>query len=120
MNDEPAEHKGAADGAQQTAQRTLTIKATEVVAADGQRRRRRQLLIVSALALLVILLVGALVWRERRTTTTTEEETAPVVSVRVAKVEQQAIAAQVSALGTIFPHQDDIVVDAIRTVATTR
>ncbi|PYS92409.1 MAG: hypothetical protein DMF64_08990 [Acidobacteria bacterium] len=106
MNDEPAEHKGAADGAQQTAQRTLTIKATEVVAADGQRRRRRQLLIVSALALLVILLVGALVWRERRTTTTTEEETAPVVSVRVAKVEQQAIAAQVSALGTIFPHQE--------------
>ncbi|HYX43001.1 MAG TPA: efflux RND transporter periplasmic adaptor subunit [Pyrinomonadaceae bacterium] len=106
MNDEPAAHNSAADEARPTKQRTLTIKATEVVAADGQRRRRRQLLIVSALALLVILLVGAVVWRERRTTTTTEEETAPVVSVRVAKVEQQAIAAQVSALGTIFPHQE--------------
>jgi HlyD family secretion protein len=106
MNDEPAEHKGAPDEARPTEQRTTT-KVTEVVAFDAQQRRRRQLLIVSALALLVILLVVALVWRARRTTTTAEEEEAkPVVSVRVAKVEKQPIAAQVSALGTIFPRQE--------------
>jgi multidrug efflux pump subunit AcrA (membrane-fusion protein) len=49
--------------------------------------------------LLLLLLV---IWKWR-SPTTTEEPTAVVVSVKVAKVEKETIAAPVSAVGTIFP-----------------
>src|ERR687886_12066 len=65
-------------------------------------RARRIRLIIVAASLVVILLVGALVWRSRRVTETTTEEAGPVVSVRVAKAERAEIAAEVSALGTIW------------------
>jgi RND family efflux transporter MFP subunit len=71
--------------------------------------RRRLILIVSA-ALVVLVVIIVLVWRSRKSTTTTTataEET--VVSVRVAKAEKQAVAAQVSALGTVFPRDQALV-----------
>lgn len=72
---------------------------------DENRRRRsserRRNLIIAAVAL-VALLVILLVWRSRRGAETTDE-VAPVVSVKVAKAEKETIAAEVSAVGTIFP-----------------
>lgn len=74
--------------------------------------RRRRILIVSASLLVVLIIIAILFWRSRKTTATTattEEETTAVVSVRVAKAEKQTIATQVSALGTIFPHDQALV-----------
>jgi len=63
--------------------------------------RRRQLLIVSLVAVVALLILTIIVWRWRRSTE--EEATAVVVSVKVAKAEKEPIAAQVSAVGTIYP-----------------
>jgi multidrug efflux pump subunit AcrA (membrane-fusion protein) len=64
--------------------------------------RRRNLIIVAAVALVVLLLLILVIWKWR-SATTTQEPTAVVVSVKVAKVEKETIAAPVSAVGTIFP-----------------
>jgi multidrug efflux pump subunit AcrA (membrane-fusion protein) len=68
------------------------------------RDRRRNLIIIAAVALVVLLLLILIIWK-RRSSTTTEEPTAVVVSVKVAKVEKETIAAPVSAVGTIFPRE---------------
>jgi HlyD family secretion protein len=67
-----------------------------------ERRRRTTIIVVSAVAVVGIVIL-ALIWRARRNASTASEETAVVVSVKVAKAEKQPIAAQQSALGTIFP-----------------
>lgn len=77
----------------------MTDEHREIVA-----RRRRTLLVVVSISTLLIILIAALIWRSRKSNETTTEEAAPVVSVQVAKAERQQIAAQVSALGTVFPH----------------
>jgi HlyD family secretion protein len=66
------------------------------------RRRRAVLVAVSAVALVAIVAV-ALIWRARSSPSAEEEKAETVVSVRVAKAERGQIAAEVSALGTIFP-----------------
>ena len=67
--------------------------------------RQRNLLIVStSLALVVILLIVVVVWR-RRTAAPADETTTPIVSVKVAKAEKEAIAAQIVAVGTIWPRE---------------
>jgi len=66
------------------------------------RERRRNLIIVASVAVIALLLLFFLI-RYWRSSSTTEEAVAPIVSVRVAKVEKQTIAAPVSAVGTIFP-----------------
>jgi len=48
--------------------------------------------------------LAAMVWRWRRSAPA-ERETVPVVSVKVAKAEREAIAAEVSAVGTIWPRE---------------
>jgi len=63
--------------------------------------RRRQRLIVLLVAVVALLILTIIVWRWRRSTE--EEVTAVVVSVKVAKAEKEPIAAQVSAVGTIYP-----------------
>jgi multidrug efflux pump subunit AcrA (membrane-fusion protein) len=99
MNDMPEEENVKADP-EVTVREESSLLVTRRWRADS---RRRLILIVSA-SLLVLLVIVLLVWRSRRTTaTTTAEETTPVVSVRVAKAEKQTIAAEVSALGTVFP-----------------
>jgi len=67
-------------------------------------RRRNLLIVFSSLALLVILLIVVVVWR-RKTAATAEETTTPVVSVKVAKAEKDAIAARIVAVGTIWPRE---------------
>ncbi|MDT5158776.1 MAG: hypothetical protein QOH51_3133 [Acidobacteriota bacterium] len=68
----------------------------------AERRRRMIIIAVAAVAIVAIVAV-LLIWRSRRSAATAAEETVPVVSVRVAKAEKQPIAAEVSALGTVFP-----------------
>jgi multidrug efflux pump subunit AcrA (membrane-fusion protein) len=99
MNDMPEEENIQVEK-EVTLSEESSLEATRRWRADS---RRRLILIVSA-ALLVLLVIIALVWRSRKTTTeTTAGEATPVVSVQVAKAEKQTIAAQVSALGTVFP-----------------
>lgn len=70
-----------------------------------ERRRSPTLLIIVCVSALLIIAVAALAWRLRKTTATATEESSVVVSVRVTKAERQAIASQVSALGTISPRE---------------
>ncbi len=67
-------------------------------------RQRNLLILVSVVALLVVLLVVILVWR-RRSATAADETPTPVVSVKVDKAEKDAIAAQIVAVGTIWPRE---------------
>src|SRR6266436_1078802 len=67
-------------------------------------RQRNLLIVFSSLALLVILLIVVVVWR-RRAAAPADETTTPVVSVKVAKADKDAIAAQIVAVGTIWPRE---------------
>jgi len=58
------------------------------------------------LAVLIAVLVGIIVWLWPSKKQAAEEEAAVVVSVRVAKAERDSIAAEVTALGTIFPRHE--------------
>jgi len=65
--------------------------------------RQRQILIISCLVVVVVfVLVVALIWRWKKSSAA-EEKVDVVVSVKVAKAEKETIAAQVIAVGTIFP-----------------
>jgi multidrug efflux pump subunit AcrA (membrane-fusion protein) len=92
----------------QTAHR-VEVRTDEFVSEEddtlSQRARNRRVIIASVLTLLVIALATFLIWRSRKSAATADEEVAPVVSVRVAKAERQEIAAQMSALGTVFPRE---------------
>src|SRR6266540_413970 len=69
------------------------------------RERRRNLIIVASVAVVALILLFLLLWRWRSSSTAEDQTTAVVVSVKVAKVEKQTIAAPVSAVGTIFPRE---------------
>jgi HlyD family secretion protein len=66
------------------------------------RERRRNLIIVAAVAVIALLVLAILLWRWG-SATTEGAATVPVVSVKVARVTKETIAAPVSAVGTIFP-----------------
>jgi len=85
------------------ARERVTILHEEVAVKPSRpaSSHRRQLLIVSLVAVVALLILTIIVWRWRRSTE--EEATAVVVSVKVAKAEKEPIAAQVSAVGTIYP-----------------
>ena len=67
--------------------------------------RRRNLIIVTSVAIVALLLLVFLIWKWRSSSNSGEAAVAPLVSVRVAKVEKETIAAPVSAVGTIFPRE---------------
>ena len=67
-------------------------------------RQRNLLIVFSSLALLVILLIVVVIWR-RRSAAVADETPTPVVSVKVAKAEKDAISAQIVAVGTIWPRE---------------
>jgi HlyD family secretion protein len=58
------------------------------------------------LAVLIAVLIVIVVWLWPSKKQAAEEEAAVVVSVRVAKAERESIAAEVTALGTIFPRHE--------------
>lgn len=68
------------------------------------RARRRNLVIVASVAVVVLLLLVFLIWKWR-SSSAPDQTAAVVVSVKVAKVAKETIAAPVSAVGTIFPRE---------------
>ncbi|MEP6706897.1 MAG: efflux RND transporter periplasmic adaptor subunit [Pyrinomonadaceae bacterium] len=69
------------------------------------RERRRNLIIGASVAVVALLLLIFLIWKWRSASPAAEQTAAVVVSVKVAKVTKETIAAPVSAVGTIFPRQ---------------
>ncbi|HKP36263.1 MAG TPA: efflux RND transporter periplasmic adaptor subunit [Pyrinomonadaceae bacterium] len=67
-------------------------------------RRRNLVLVVAAVALIALTLIILIIWRLRGVTET-ETEVTPTVSVKVVKAEKESIAAQISAVGTIWPRE---------------
>jgi len=68
------------------------------------RERRRNLIIVASVAVVALLLLVFLIWKWR-SSAAADQTAAVVVSVKVAKVTKETIAAPVSAVGTIFPRE---------------
>jgi HlyD family secretion protein len=69
----------------------------------------RKLLIVAVALVILIALAALVIWRVRKSNDESEAKVTPVVSVRVAKAEKGPIAAQVTAMGTIFPREQAVV-----------
>jgi len=68
-------------------------------------RQRNTILIIAAIAVVVFGLVVLIIWRWKKSAAEAEKEPTPVVSVKVAKAEKGAIAAEVVAVGTIWPRE---------------
>src|SRR5216684_4889019 len=68
-------------------------------------RQRNLLIVVTSVAVVAILVIAIVVWRRRSATAAADQTPAPVVSVKVAKADKEAIAAQVVAVGTIWPRE---------------
>src|SRR5215471_16699530 len=72
---------------------------------ETQARQRNAILIIAVIAAVVFALVIIIVWRWKKSKGESEAEVTPVVSVKVAKAEKGSIAAQVVAVGTIWPRE---------------
>jgi HlyD family secretion protein len=84
-----------------------TTKAGVWLDDDAESRRRRRYIIIGAAAVLALIVLAVLLLRTRKKTeeaAAETEESNVVVSVRVGRAEKRTIAAEVSSLGTIFPH----------------
>lgn len=68
-------------------------------------RQRNLVLVVAAVAFVALTLIILMIWRLRGSATEAETEVTPTVSVKVVKAEKGAIAAQFSAVGTIWPRE---------------
>jgi multidrug efflux pump subunit AcrA (membrane-fusion protein) len=68
-------------------------------------RQRNTILIIAAIAVVVFGLAVLIIWRLKKSAAESEKEPTPVVSVKVAKAEKGAIAAEVVAVGTIWPRE---------------
>jgi HlyD family secretion protein len=91
-------------------QKDLENKSDELTLLEQQRRARivRQrniVLIVGVVGLIFLILLFLIVWRWKKSAVEAEKEPTPTVSVKVAKAEKGEIAAQVSAVGTIWPRE---------------
>jgi HlyD family secretion protein len=68
-------------------------------------RQRNAILAIAAIAVVIFGLTVLIIWRWRKSVAENEPEVTPVVSVKVAKAEKGNIAAQVVAVGTIWPRE---------------
>ena len=68
-------------------------------------RQRNTILIIAVIALVIFGLTILIIWRWKRSKAESEAEVTPVVSVKVAKAEPGSIAAQIIAVGTIWPRE---------------
>jgi HlyD family secretion protein len=77
------------------------------VEAEGSRRSRQRDLLVgtAAVGLVVLALVILVIWRWKHSASESEKEVTPIVSVKVVKAEKGNIAAQITAVGTIWPRE---------------
>src|SRR2546425_3228398 len=82
------------------------VSIDDVRAQELRRVRQRNLLIIiAAIAVVIFGLTILIIWRWKKSKSESEAEVTPVVSVKVAKAEKDAIAAQVVAVGTIWPRE---------------
>src|SRR5215475_15685986 len=80
--------------------------AEEVRRLENQSPGKRNLiLVIAVIATVVFALTILIIWRLKKSAGESEAEVTPVVSVKVAKAERQSIAAQVVAVGTIWPRE---------------
>src|SRR5438132_8863396 len=68
-------------------------------------RQRNTILIIAVIALVIFGLTILIIWRWKKSKAESEAEVTPVVSVKVAKAEPGSIAAQIIAVGTIWPRE---------------
>src|SRR5213075_209490 len=68
-------------------------------------RQRNAILIIAVIAVIIFGLTVLIIWRWKKSKAETEAEVTPVVSVKVATAEKGEIAAQVVAVGTIWPRE---------------
>ena len=68
-------------------------------------RQRNTILAIAAIAVVAFGLVVLIIWRWKKSSGEAEEKVTPVVSVKVAKAEKGSIAAEVVAVGTIWPRE---------------
>ncbi len=71
----------------------------------NNNRRVNNILIIAGVAMVLLALTILIIWRYRKSSGEAEEKVTPVVSVKVAKAEKGAIAAEVVAVGTIWPRE---------------
>src|SRR5947208_12290751 len=84
------------------------VESVSIESARVQEQRRRQrttIVIIAVIAVVVFALAILIIWRLKKSKAESEAEVTPVVSVKVAKAEQGSIAAQVDAVGTIWPRE---------------
>ncbi len=82
------------------------ISLEDVRVQEAQRTRQRNLIIIiAAIALIVFGLTVLIIWRWKKSKSASEAEVTPVVSVKVARAEKGSIAAEVVAVGTIWPRE---------------
>ena len=81
----------------------ISIQAARVQ--EQRSRQRNTILIIAVIAVVVFALTILIIWRWKKSQAESEAEVTPVVSVKVAKAEQSTIAAQVVAVGTIWPRE---------------
>ncbi len=88
---------------------TTDVDTMTVEKQQGRRarivRQRNMVLVVAAVGLVALTLIILIVWRWKGSATGAETEVTPTVSVKVVKAEKGAIAAQVTAVGTIWPRE---------------
>lgn len=72
---------------------------------EQRARRRNTILIIAVIAVVIFALALLIIWRLKKSKAESEAEVTPVVSVKVAKAEQGNIAAEVVAVGTIWPRE---------------
>jgi HlyD family secretion protein len=89
--------------------RTLTKEEQEDLLDSRRERlareRRRNLIIVASVAVVALVLLVFVIWKWRGSAPAADETATVVVSVKVAPVAKETIAAPVSAVGTIFPRE---------------
>jgi multidrug efflux pump subunit AcrA (membrane-fusion protein) len=77
---------------------------------EMQRARRARVvrqrnIVLVAIALIALVAITLLIWRWRKSAKETEAEVTPTVGVKVVKAEKEPIAAEISAIGTIWPRE---------------
>src|SRR5215813_8377757 len=96
MNDEPDRLRDTSDAERILIEGERAEQARKV-------RQRNTVIIIAVVAVVFFMLVVLVVWRWRKSHETESGEANVVVSVKVAKAEKGHIAAQVVAVGTIWP-----------------
>jgi RND family efflux transporter MFP subunit len=90
--------------------REIFVDETDKSVEPSFREKRFAVIVIASILVFILAGIGFWVWRSRRqAAAATEEAEAPVVSVKVAKVERQQIAQQVTALGSVVPREQAVV-----------